>query len=213
MLVFVDESGDPGMKLDKGSSPFFVITTVVFRDRSEAQKCDDGISALRAELKLSPKKEFHFNKDGDAIRDAFFGCIAKYSFSYSAIVLNKGRVTGPGFQFKDSLYKYTVRLAFENIFHQLCGATIVFDRCGGREFNQQLKNYLRKRINEKAGNSDHGKVKKVKDESSATNNLLQMVDMVCGAVSRCYSSQHPGRARYRTMIRKRENTVQVWPRL
>jgi hypothetical protein len=32
MLVFIDESGDPGFKLKKGSSPIFVVTLVAFRD-------------------------------------------------------------------------------------------------------------------------------------------------------------------------------------
>jgi hypothetical protein len=31
MLVFVDESGDAGMKLGKGSSEFFIVTAVLFK--------------------------------------------------------------------------------------------------------------------------------------------------------------------------------------
>ena len=30
MLVFVDEAGDTGLKLDKGSSRFFIITAVIY---------------------------------------------------------------------------------------------------------------------------------------------------------------------------------------
>ena len=40
MLVFVDESGDPGMKLGAGSSDLFVLTAVLFQDRDEALRCD-----------------------------------------------------------------------------------------------------------------------------------------------------------------------------
>ena len=42
MLVFVDESGDAGMKLDAGSSDFFIVTAVLFED--EANECDDGLA-------------------------------------------------------------------------------------------------------------------------------------------------------------------------
>ncbi len=36
MLVFVDESGDAGMKLDGGSSEFFVVTAILFEEHDEA---------------------------------------------------------------------------------------------------------------------------------------------------------------------------------
>ena len=37
MLVSVDESADAGMKLGQGSSPFFVVTVVMFDDHDAAQ--------------------------------------------------------------------------------------------------------------------------------------------------------------------------------
>ena len=40
MLVFVDESGDPGMKLGTGATPFFTVALVVFEDHEEAAACD-----------------------------------------------------------------------------------------------------------------------------------------------------------------------------
>lgn len=38
MLVFIDDSGDPGFKLQKGSSLIFVIGCVIFDDELEAEK-------------------------------------------------------------------------------------------------------------------------------------------------------------------------------
>jgi hypothetical protein len=40
MLVFIDESGDPGFKLDSGSSPVFVAAMVIFADRNAARATD-----------------------------------------------------------------------------------------------------------------------------------------------------------------------------
>lgn len=36
MLVFLDESGDPGLKLKQGSSQYFIVTIVIFEDKDEA---------------------------------------------------------------------------------------------------------------------------------------------------------------------------------
>lgn len=41
MLIFIDDSGDPGFKLDKGSSKVFVIACVIFDDGLEAEKTTD----------------------------------------------------------------------------------------------------------------------------------------------------------------------------
>ncbi|MFA5033728.1 MAG: DUF3800 domain-containing protein [bacterium] len=38
MLVFLDDSGDPGFKVEKGSSPVFVIALVVFDDHLDAEE-------------------------------------------------------------------------------------------------------------------------------------------------------------------------------
>lgn len=48
MLVFIDDSGDPGFKLDKGSSAFFVIALVIFDDEMQAEKVAIAIKELRS---------------------------------------------------------------------------------------------------------------------------------------------------------------------
>src|SRR6267143_26671 len=47
MVVFIDESGDPGMKLDAGASLFFVVTAVAFQSEDDALACTEKIDELR----------------------------------------------------------------------------------------------------------------------------------------------------------------------
>ncbi len=69
MLVFVDESGDPGMKLEAGSSAVFVVTAVLFEDHKEATACDRRIDHIRREVGFSEHREFRFNKCSRPIRE------------------------------------------------------------------------------------------------------------------------------------------------
>lgn len=209
MLVFVDESGDAGMKLGQGSSPFFVVTAVVFTDREVALECDKHIAEIRKQLKLSPYKEFHFTSDNDKVCRHFLSEVSRFPFQYSAVVLNKARLNGPGFKVKESLYKYTSRLVVLNMRDSIRDATVVIDRCGDKEFRSQLARYIGKHAND--GNVR--RVKKTKMEKSHTNNLLQLADMICGAIARCYTSSDTGRWKYRQLVRHRELRVQVWPTL
>jgi hypothetical protein len=209
MLVFVDESGDPGMKFQEGSSHLFIVTLVVFNDHDEAQATDDRIRLLRRELGVSEAFEFKFNKMNRAFRTAFLEAVCGFDFFYFGIVLNKALLHGPGFQFKQSFYKYTCSLVFENAKPHLSDATVVIDGSGSREFRQQLDTYLRRKINDKNAAVRH--IRKVKVQDSHRNNLLQLADVVCGTIARSYSGKQDSKV-YRPLISHREITVQVWPR-
>lgn len=47
-------------------------------------------------------------------------------------------------------------------------------------------------------------------EASAANDLLQLVDMVCGAVARSLRVQRPDE-QFRRVVRHREYEVRFWP--
>jgi len=82
MLVFIDESGDPGLKIEKGSSSFFTVALVIFEDKDEALACDQRVSLLKKELGWEEDSEFHFKRNSDKVRRAFLQAVAPYSFFY-----------------------------------------------------------------------------------------------------------------------------------
>lgn len=209
MLVFIDESGDSGMKFGQGSSDFFVLTLVIFKENEQANISDTAIDRIRKELKLNPQSEFKFNKLRDSGRRHFLTSIASHQFTYFSVVINKAKLTGKGFKFKEPFYKYVCQMAFNNCREHLQQATIVIDGSGSREFRQQLQNYIKGKVNDK--NDVRASIKKVKINDSKKNNLLQLADMVCGAVARSFTSKKDDPP-YRSLIKKREGYVQVWPK-
>lgn len=208
MLVFVDESGDSGMKHKCGSSALFVMSAVIFEENEDAEACDVEIANLRLKCFGRTDKEFHFTKCCDAYREQFLMGISKHDFFYLGFVLNKSKLYGPGFAYKDSFYKYTAKLLFENAKPYLRDARVVIDRSGNREFRSQLQSYLKRKIN-----TDGEVIKRVKAEDSDSNNLLQLADMVCGAIARSYKTDKEDAGRFRRMVSHRELSVQLWPRV
>lgn len=208
MLVFFDESGDPGMKGKEGSSRIFIVTAVLFNENEDAEQCDARINELRAELRVGRAFEFHFNKCSDRHRERFLTTVAGSNFFYYSVVLNKAKLWGEGFQYKDSFYKYAANLVLENAKAHLIQAKVVIDKCGNRDFRKQLEKYLKRRVNE----GEKVLIKKVCMEPSHSNNLLQLADMVCGAVFRSFDMTNENRMKFRRIIRPREFRVQVWPR-
>ena len=197
------------MKLGQGSSDFFVLTLVIFTENEQATISDAAINNTRSELKLNPWSEFKFNKLKDSGRRHFLTSIASHQFTYFSVVVNKAKLTGKGFTFKEPFYKYVCSMAFNNCRECLEEATIVIDGSGSREFRQQLQNYIKGKVNDK--NDVRACIKKVKIEDSKKNNLLQLADMVCGAVARSFTSKKD-KPSYRSLIKNRENYVQFWPK-
>ncbi len=73
MLVFIDESGDPGFKVTKGSTSHFVLAMVIFRDHQAAVQASAAIQEAKVALRV--KTEFKFNKCCDNVRDGFFQAV------------------------------------------------------------------------------------------------------------------------------------------
>ena len=210
MLVFIDESGDSGLKIESGSSRYFTVSLVIFEENDDALACDQRISLLRKELGWEPNDEFHFKKNADKIRRAFLQAVAPYNFFYYGIVINKDpqKLTGDGFKDKSSFYKYACSLVFENAKEKIENATIVIDKSGNFEFRSQLAKYLRRKMNER----DKRLIKDVKMQRSGGNNLLQLADYVAGVINRSVQKNKKYAAEYKKFIALKEIYVQIWPK-
>lgn len=208
MLVFIDESGDTGLKIKKGATKYFGIFMIVFEDNDEALACDQRIDLLRRELRLTADFEFHFYKNSNRVRENFLKAVLPYQFFYYGIVINKEKLFGDGFNNKESFYKYASSLLFENAKEKLESAIVTIDESGRKLFKYQLASYLKRKLNVK---NNYKHIKKVKMQNSKGNNLLQLADMIAGAVNRSFNKKKDN-YRFRNIIKPREIYVQIWPK-
>ena len=97
----------------------------------------------------------------------------------------------------------------ENTKPHLHNAKVVIDKSGSHKFRSELAKYLKRKMNEPGSDI---LIKNVKMERSDSNNLLQVADMVCGAVARSYNEGKKDQWNYRNSISHRELLVEVWPK-
>ena len=211
MLVFIDESGDPGRQIDRGSSLYFIVALVTFDDEQEALACDHRIGLLKRELGRPPQFEFHFAKNSRHIRDEFLRAVTPYQFFYHVFGLNKDpeKLYGPGFNVKESTYKYTARLTFENAKPYLDNARVVIDESGDRRFRDEIATYLRRRVRDSEGKR---LIRGVKIQRSHSNNLLQLADYVAGISNRVALGKPDGLELRKRYLAAHELTRQIWPK-
>ena len=80
----------------------------------------------------------------------------------------------------DSFYNYFVRMLMQYDNGVLQNASIKIDGSGDKEFKKALTSYLRKHVGEH-------KIKKFKFIDSQQDSLIQLADMVVGAIARSYT--------------------------
>src|SRR5215475_2325992 len=142
MLVIIDESGDAGFKLNKGSTPVFVAVLVAFRYEEQARAAQDAIEAVAARLRIRP--EFKFSKCRDEVRDAFFEAVRPFNFCVRAIVVEKELIYSPLLRTrKEAFYSFFVKTMLKFDDGLLKAASIVIDGSGDQEFRRELESYLR----------------------------------------------------------------------
>lgn len=200
MLVLIDESGDAGFKIARGSTPYFVVAMVIFRDFKEAERASAAIAEARERLRVKP--EFKFNKCHPNVRDGFFEAVAPYAFGVRAVVVDKARIYSDNLrEHKERFYNFFVKSLLKYDNDVLQGARVKIDGSGDREFKRELEHYLRQQC-------QAGKIASVKFAESHRDNLIQLADMAAGAIARSYREDDRKEAgRWRRMLARKIEDV------
>lgn len=192
MLVFIDESGDPGFKISKGSSANFVVGLVAFAEVAIAQQTQDAIKAIAQSCGVKP--EFKFSKCKASIRDIFFETVLPFDFKVRAIVVEKEKIySGHLRRNKEAFYSFFVKsmLKFDN--GLLKNAKVVIDGSGDRTFRKEFSSYLRR-------HTGKGAISSVRFSDSRNDQLVQLADMCTGAIARSYRNDRTDCDRWSRMI-------------
>lgn len=178
MLVFVDDSGDPGFKLVEGSSSNFVISLVIFDDELEAEKTAVAIKELKRTLGYPDDVEFKFAKSKESTRIAFLECVSKFQFSVRSIVITKNILYSEKLRSdKASFYRYAIKTVLQYNRGRIQDAKLRIDGSGDRKFRQEFLQYLRQEL-------PSGIVRDSKFADSQSNVLIQLADMIAGTIRR-----------------------------
>lgn len=200
MIVFIDDSGDPGFKLEKGSSLIFIIGCVIFDDELEAEKTAISIKELKRKLRFPDDMEFKFNKSSKKVRISFLEATKTFKFKARCLVIQKQIIRSDELKkSKNSFYSYAIKLLLKHSGGSILNAKIRIDGSGDRVFRRNFISYLRKQLNSEQ--------KRIMDDckflDSKQNVLIQLADMVAGSVYRSYQTEKNDHLIYKKIIKGR----------
>jgi len=195
MIVFIDDSGDPGFKTEKGASKFFVVAAVIFEDTLEIEKCAVAIKELRRKIFKSDYEEFKFSKSKHSVRERFLKTIAQFDFKICAIVIEKEILYSHTLRTNQSkFYSYVIKKLIEGNKQYLHEANIKIDGHGNKKFRREFNAYIKREL----GTT----VKTSKLVDSKNNVMIQMADMIAGTIRRAHARKDKSSKGLHKILRK-----------
>lgn len=203
MLMFIDDSGDPGFKLEKGSSKHFVIACVIFDDNLDAEETALKIKRLRRTLNWRDDHEFKFSKASKDIRLAFLNEVKGCNFRIRAIVADKSLIRSPELKSnKNKFYNYMIKEVLSKSGDSIIDGSIRFDGHEDRAYKKAATTYFRQQANPRGS-----VIKDMKFVNSKSDSLIQLADMVAGSILRTTQPVKTDNSEYLKVIKKRVEDI------
>lgn len=203
MFVFIDESGCSGFKFNRGSTKYFLISCVIFKDKQQVQNVDTATATADLRNSLGGFRKFHFTDCPNRIRDAYFRTLVQYDFDVRVLVVDKLLIHSDFLKHnKANFYSFFVQMLMKYDHGVLSEAKIRIDKSSDRTFQRELKTYLQRQFR------GQNKIKDIKFLDSKGNNLIQLADMCVGAIARSYNrADKKDGMRWRSMIQPRIQNI------
>lgn len=206
MLIYLDDSGDPGFKIEKGSSKVFVIALVIFDDDLDAEETALKIKRLRRSFGKSDSFEFKFNKCSKKFRLRFLKTVASCKFRARAITILKDKIKKEELRkSKESFYNYALMLLLKHNRGTIKNVKLRLDGKGEREFRRRLTSYLRKETR-KVGRKT---IDNLRFRNSKNDVLIQLADMIAGSINRFFSKKKDAKI-YLNAIKRRIEDIWIY---
>lgn len=185
--------------MNKGSTRFFVIALIIFDDDLEAEKAAVCIKDLKRKLGFPDDLEFKFNKSSRKTRESFLKAVDNFDFKIRSIVFDKMKVKSTELKNnKNSFYSYAIKMVLKYSRNFIIQAKVKIDGNGDRVFRKSFLTYLRRELS----SMEKPILKHCKIVDSKGSVLIQMADMIAGALRRSYDDCRGDAEIYKAIIKK-----------
>lgn len=175
-LIFIDDSGDPGFKIDRGASRMFVIVCVVFANYVDADFASMQLEMLKKKLDWKQEREFKFHRATDVQKEEFFKTLKSLKFRIYATIVDKFFIIEPNLKPSDSFYEKIILNTLTYI-DNMQEAYIFLDGKAGKNYRNRSVAKIRQALNK----NTHC-MTRFKMVDSKNDILVQLADMIAGCI-------------------------------
>lgn len=207
MQIFIDESGDPGFKIEEGSSRFFIVALVIFDDEEEAECATKRLEELKINWGKNKGFEFKFTKLNKKHRLEILEAALEFDFKIRAVIFDKVKMNELQLRhFQKNYYQYALRSLLKRSNGGIRNAVVKIDSLGQEHYRRNLLDYFEKHI----GKGEFPIMKKLIFQDSKYNVLIQLADIVAGSLRKSFERRGNDAQVYRKLIEGREEDIGVF---
>nr|WP_304112376.1 DUF3800 domain-containing protein [Finegoldia magna] len=177
MYVFIDDSGDAGVKFNRGSSTHLVMAACVVPNDSALIDIQRVMSRMPRHLKTAG--EFKHSKMKASHKEEFFRALESMNFHVRTIIVDK-RELKSGFlrEHANEMKSYFIKQLLTHTWGQIENAQILIDGADLRAFGVKSTQYLLSQIN----SEEVPVALEIACRDSKEELGLQLADMVAGTI-------------------------------
>lgn len=179
ILAYADEFGNNSFKFEKQGTHFIVATVIV-----KSSKIDEVVD----QLEVIRKKHFQTGeiKSQKVARNhdrriRVLNELVQLDFSLYAVIVDKKKLFGEGFKYKQSFYKFLNGLLYKELFRTFPELTLTVDEHGGNDYMKSFKKYVRKHHQRTLFSGSDFEI-----QDSSKSILIQLADFIAGTLGYIY---------------------------
>jgi hypothetical protein len=200
-IIYIDESGNADVT--NAEPPVFVVAAVIIDSRKDLSGLDQRFKNAFAAIQRPENHELRtaglsVAKHGRVLRE-----LSLLEYQWAAACFDKPKLTSPGFSDPTTFYRYAFQFLIGDLLTIAWQADLIIDEHSSNEFQKSLEQYLRRQNS----GLPIDRLNSVTFTQSAKERLVQLADLVAGAVRRSVSGERvPLREIEHQMI-----NLQHWP--
>ena len=180
LIAFADESGNNSFNFKEQGSHFVVATVIIKKGNLEKVKL--GIDEIRRKHKFQTGEIKSSGVAGNHKRRiAILQDLVKLDIFVYAVIVDKTKLSGKGFEFKKSFYKYLNNLLYRELFRTFPEIDLYVDEHGANDYMLEFKKYVEKNHPK---NLFYGYEFNVLD--SKKSEFIQLADFIAGTLNYIY---------------------------
>jgi hypothetical protein len=200
-VIYVDESGTPDIK--NPAPRFFVVGAVVVGSRLELSGLDQRFRNAFATIKRPDEHELKASALSVQKLRRVLRELSLLDYQWAAACFDKTRLDSTGFADPITFYRYAFQFLISDLLTVAWQADLVIDENSTQAFQSELETYLRRQNS----GLPVGRLQSVKFANSSKERLVQLADLIAGAVRLSVEGQpQPLREIEHQMI-----DLQFWP--
>lgn len=142
VIAFADEFGNNSFDFESQGSHFIIASVIINLDE---------LPSIQNELEQIRKKHFQTGeiksnkvKSNHKRRIRILNELSDLKFSVYAVIIDKRKLFGEGFKFKQSFYKYLNGILYKELYRTFPQLELKVDEHGGNDFMRSFKKYVQK---------------------------------------------------------------------